>query len=292
MKTRLMKYINGLASIRERRAHENAWREFAKIGGYAFDKSVTKPTAAGSGLSPLIWGDCPRANMWADPLVGHFIGDDFANAGAKSFTTAYDYTLAGANGAFTHVASDPNGVALLNAPGTDNDECNVNRALGVGAVSLTAAASWWFEARVKMNQIATAQGVFVGLVDDQVTMGVDFMTDNTMALKLQGLIGFQVIAATDIAAIWQTIHAKASGAQVALNATAATASTSWVKLGMKCVTGTVSFFVDGVQDATTVASTATNFPLNLYAVPGFATKCGSAAANTLSIDWWYAAQLR
>lgn len=292
MKSRMMKYLNGLASIRERRAHEGAWREFSKIGGFAFDESPTRATAAGAGLSPLIWDDCPRAQMLIDPTIGHFVGDNFALANGESFTTAKDYTLAGANGTLTHLAGDPNGVAVLTGPGTDNDECNVNLNAGVGIVSLTAAASWWFEARVKMNQIATAQGVFVGLMDDQVTAGVDFMTDNTMALKVQGLIGFQVIAATDIAAIWQTVHLKVSGARVALNATAATASTGWVKLGMKCVAGTVAFYVNGAMDATTVASGATNFPLNLYGLPIFATKCGSAAANTLSVDWWYGAQLR
>jgi hypothetical protein len=61
---------------------------------------------------------------------------------------------------------------------------------------------------------------------------------------------------------------------------------------MKSVAGKVTFYVDGVPDATTVLSSATNFPLNLYGVPGFATKCGSAAANTLSVDWWYAATTR
>jgi hypothetical protein len=54
----------------------------------------------------------------------------------------------------------------------------------------------------------------------------------------------------------------------------------------------VTFYVNGVADTTTTTSAATNFPLNKYVVPAFATKCGSAAANTLSIDWWFASQLR
>ncbi len=249
-------------------------------------------TASGAGLSPLIWSDCPRLEMLIDPTLGHFVGDDFTLVNGESFTTAKNYTLAGANGTFAHTASDPNGVAILTAPGTDNDECNVNLNTGVGVLKADASTNWWFETRVKINQIATAQGVFVGLVDDQVTMGVDFMTDNTMALKVQGLLGFQIIHASDEAAIWQTIQAKAAGDRVALNATAATASTGWVKLGMKSVSGTVTFYVNGVADATTTTSASTNFPLNLYMVPGFATKCGSAAANTLSVDWWYAASLR
>ena len=249
-------------------------------------------TAAGAGLSPLIWDDCPRLQMLLDPTLGHFVGDDFTLANGESFTTAKNYTLAGANGTFTHVASDPNGVALLTATGTDNDECNVNLNTGVGVLKADASTNWWYETRVKINQIATAQGVFAGLVDDQVTMGVDFMTDNTMALKVQGLLGFQIIHATDAAAIWQTIQVKAAGARVALSATAATASTGWIKLGMKSVSGTVTFYVNGVANATTTTSASANFPLNLYMVPGWATKCGSAAANTLSVDWWYAAQLR
>jgi len=249
-------------------------------------------TAAGAGFSPLIWDDCPRLQMLLDPTLGHFVGDDFTLANGESFTTAKNYTLAGANGTFTHVASDPNGVALLTATGTDNDECNVNLNTGVGVLKADASTNWWYETRVKINQIATAQGVFAGLVDDQVTMGVDFMTDNTMALKVQGLLGFQIIHATDAAAIWQTIQVKAAGARVALSATAATASTGWIKLGMKSVSGTVTFYVNGVANATTTTSASANFPLNLYMVPGWATKCGSAAANTLSVDWWYAAQLR
>lgn len=249
-------------------------------------------TAAGEGLSPLIWSDCPRLQMLVDPTLGHFVGDDFTQANTNTFTTAYDYTLAGANGTFTHVASNPDGVALLTAPGTDNDEANVNAAMGVGAVKADAATNWWFETRVKLSQIATAQGVFVGLLGDQITMGTDFMTDDTMAMKVQDTLGFQILAATDIAAVWQSMMHLTGGARAAVNATLATASASYVKLGMKSVLGTVTFYVNGVADSTTTTSAATNFPLNKYLLPSFATKCGKAVANTLSVDWWYAAQLR
>lgn len=258
-------------------------------GGQILDESGT---AAGAGLSPLIWGDCPRLQMLLDPTLGHFVGDDFTLANGESFTTAKNYTLAGANGTFTHLAADPNGVAVLTGPGTDNDECNVNLNTGVGILKLDATKNWWFEARVKLNQITTSQGVFVGLITDDITAGTDFMTDATMALKVQDALGFQIITATDIAAIWQSIMQLTGGARAAINATLATASTGWVKLGMKCVSGTVTFYVDGVADASTTTSATANYPLDQYVVPVFATKCGTAAANTLSIDWWYAAQLR
>ena len=264
------------------------------IVGELIAANVTDPAWKDSsvGLSPSIWSDCPRLSMLLDPSSGRFVGDDFSYTNGESFTTAKNYALAGANGTFGKVASAPEGVAILTAPGTDNDECNVNLNSTVGIIKMSATPDWWFETRVKVSQITTAQGVFVGLMDDQVTAGVDFMTDNTMALKVQGLLGFQIIAATDIAAIWQTVHVKAGGARVALNTAAATAAVAYVKLGMKSISGQVSFYVDGARDATAVLTTATNFPVDLYGVPIFATKCGTAAANTLSVDWWYAAQLR
>jgi hypothetical protein len=113
-----------------------------------------------------------------------------------------------------------------------------------------------------------------------------------MAMKVQDALGFQILAATNIAAVWQSMMILTGGARAAINATLANGSTGWVKLGMKCVSGTVTFYVNGVADANTTTSATANFPLDQYVVPAFATKCGSAAANTLSIDWWYAAQLR
>lgn len=258
-------------------------------GGLITDEVAT---AAGAGLSPDLWDDCPRLQMLIDPTQGHFVGDDFIDVAGTHFTTANNYVLAGANGTFTHLAADQNGVAVLTAPGTDNDECNVNYNSDIGIIKLDAAKNWWFEARVKVNQITTAQGVFVGLITDDITMGVDFHADDTMVMKVQDALGFQILAATDIAAVWQSMMILTGGARVAIDATLLTAGTGWVKLGMKSVLGAVTFYVNGVAESTGTTSAATNFPLDQYVVPAFATKCGSAAANTLSIDWWYAAQLR
>jgi hypothetical protein len=249
-------------------------------------------SATGAGLSPNIWSDCPRLEMLIDPTLGWFVGDDFTLANGESYTTAKNYVLAGANGAFTHVASAPHGEALVNAAGADNDESNVSLNTGVGVVSMTATSNWWFETRLKINQITTAQGVFAGLVGDQITVGVDFHTDNTMAMKVQDTIGFQIIHAADEAAIWQTAMHHTGGARVAANATALTASTGYVKLGMKMVNGTVTWYINGTADATTKATTAANFPHDVYMIPMWATKCGTGVQNTITLDWWYVAQLR
>ena len=135
------------------------------------------------------------------------------------------------------------------------------------------------------------QGVFVGLAEET-GVGADFMTDDTMAMKVLDSIGFQIVHAAAAAAQWQSMMQLSGGARAAVNATLVLGSTNYVKLGMKSVLGTVTFFVDGVADATTVLSSAANFPLDQVMEVVFATKTGKAAANSLDIDWWKVAQLR
>jgi len=240
------------------------------------------------GLSPAIWNDCPLDKMAVDPGYGIVDGDDFHGASGSPFVTAHKYALAGANGTLTAAAAFGGG-AVLTAPGTDNDEAYIIGSGGNLPFKLDAASTLWYEARLKVSQITTAQGVFAGFATEA---GVDFMTDNTMALKVVSSIGFQVIAATDIAAVWQSVMQLTSGARVAVNSALANASASYVKLGMKIVAGLCTFYVDGAPNATQVLSSAANYPLDALVAPVFATKCGTAAANTLTIDWYKVAQTR
>jgi hypothetical protein len=257
------------------------------LGGYWVANNIYGGST-NYGLSPAIWADCPLDKIRSDPGYGQYDYDDFNGASGSPLVTAHKYALAGANGTFTAAAAYGGG-AVLTAPGTDNDEAYLIGSAGCLPYKLEAASTLWFEARVKASQITTSQGIFVGFATEA---GVDFMTDNTMALKVVSSIGFQVIAATDIAAIWQSVTQLTSGARAAINATAATASTSYVKLGIKIVAGLATFYVDGVPDATQVLSSASNYPLNALVAPVFGTKCGSAAANLLTIDWVSIAQTR
>ena len=110
------------------------------------------------------------------------------------------------------------------ATGADNDECYVSSNNNLaGLIKANATNDWAFEARVMINQITTAQGVFVGL-SEEAGSGVDFMTDDTMAMKVLDSIGFQIVQPTDAAAIWQTEITLNGGARVAVSATAGTAA--------------------------------------------------------------------
>jgi len=200
--------------------------------------------------------------------------------------------IIGANGTFLSVVASPYGVAQLLTVGGDNDECYVsyNNNLA-GLIKADASKNWWFEARVKINQITLAQAVFVGLAEEA-GVAADFIVDDNMTLKVVDYIGFEVFEAADAAADWQTATCLNGGARAVVQAAAAVASAGYVKLGMKCVSGTVTFYVDGVALADTIASGAANFPLDQVMCPTFATKCGQGTVNSMDIDWWYAAQLR
>jgi hypothetical protein len=253
--------------------------------GRVYDQSGS---ASGAGLSPLIWDDCPRLQMLMNPTLGFCFFDDMLQIGA---TTA-PWQNSGTNGTFTGLAGIGFGVGRLACPGTDNDECYVaSNNDAAGMIVANATQNWWFEARIRINQIATAQGAFVGL-GEEAGIADDFVTNDTMALKVIDYLGFQIVQATDAAPTWQTVMALNGGARVAVSATAYTAVTDWTKLGMKSVSGTVTFYVNGVALTDTVASSATNFPLDQVMEVVFGRKAGSAAVNYLDVDWVSAAQLR
>jgi hypothetical protein len=251
-------------------------------------------TAAGAGLSPGIWGDCPISSMKADPTLGLFVMDDFPVVQA----TGFPYTLyTDTTDTFTSLTGQRGGVGRLALSGTDNDEEFVVYNQASGIVLMDAATDpfydWWFEARLKPSQVAAEHGIFIGFAG-ATEVGVDLMNTNDMVLKVLNAVGFQIISDTAGAAcaVIQTIHSKTSGARVAVDATAGTATVAWIKFGMKSVCGTVYFYLNGAQLDTSVKTTATNFPISVSMCPTFGVKIGSGAAENLDIDWWAAAQLR
>lgn len=269
----------------------SAGTEIMRMKGTDAKVSFRPGTAAGEGLSPLVWSDCPQLDMLLDPTLGFFKGDDFQ---ALDGTTELPYTFyTDTSDTFTSLAAQVGGVARVSLSGTDNDEGFVVYNQSSGIVKAGASNDWWFEARVKPSQVTKAHGIFIGLAEEG-GVGVDLMNTDDMVLKVIDAIGFQIISASDGAAcaVIQTIIQLNGGARVAVDATAGTATAAYIKFGMKSESGTVTFYLNGVALDTTVATTATNFPLDQVMCPTFGVKIGQASAETMDIDWWYAAQLR
>jgi hypothetical protein len=251
-------------------------------------------TAAGAGLSPDIWGDCPITTMQADPTLGLFVMDDFPIVQA----TGFPYTLyTDTTDTFTSLAAQRGGVGRLALSGGDNDEEYVVYNQAAGIIKTDAATDpfydWWFEARLKPSQVAAEHGIFIGLAEEG-QVAADLMNTDDMVLKVISAIGFQIIssAAGAPCAVIQTIHQKRTGARVAVDATAGTATAAFIKFGMKSVLGTTYFYLNGAKLDTSVYVTATNFPISVGMCPTFGVKIGSGAAENLDIDWFAAAQLR
>jgi hypothetical protein len=254
--------------------------DIASIGG-----------ATNYGLSPLIWNDCPLDKMLVDPGYGSAVGDDFLSG---VLATAHMYSLLGANGTFAQVANVPHGAALLSAPATDEDEATVTAPGVVGLIKADAASSWWFETRIKLNRITTDQAAFVGLAGEGATeIDAAFLVDATGALKVVDSIGFRILAPTPTVPSWDTIIQLAGGAIVEVEEAVLASTTSYIKLGMKCVAGTVTFYVNGSPLATQVLSSAANFPLDQVMSAVWAVKAlAVTSTTTITIDWWKAAQTR
>ena len=259
-----------------------------------FGQGMGGVSPARPGLSPNIWFDAPLMAMVIDPGLGIYVKDDLTWVGA----TGLPYELIGTNGTMTPVASSPYGEMLINCPAVDNNEAHVTWGNDVtGLIKCSADKAWWFEARIKMNQIVAEYGVLVGLLQ-QGASADDILADNTMIFTATlDYIGFQIVeAAANPAPNWRTIMQLA--ARAAVSETAAPASVSYVKLGMKSVPNaagtlaTIYFFVDGVQLATSTTSADTNFPLDQVLIPHWSAKTGSGAAVSMTVDWWAGAQLR
>ena len=208
------------------------------------------------GLSPAIWSDCPMEKMAHDPAYGSIIGDDFLSGVT---TTAHMYSLLGTNGTFAQVAGAPHGTAILTAPSTDEDEATLTAPGVIGLIKADALSTWWYETRIKMSRTSTDQAAFVGLAGEGASeIDTSFIVDATGALKVVDSIGFRILAPTATVPVWDVIMQLAGGALVSIQAAVLTSVNTYIKLGMKSVAGTVTFYVNGTPQATTVASTATN----------------------------------
>ena len=123
--------------------------------------------------SPKIWADCPVIPFLKDPGKGFHWFEDFLQPATGATTVAghrfYSYIIG--SGAIT-LADDPKGALVLDHNDTDNDEVAIttgNNTTGLVIPADGSSTKWWFEARVKYNNIvAETNGdvaFFVGLTE-------------------------------------------------------------------------------------------------------------------------------
>jgi hypothetical protein len=226
--------------------------------------------AAGNGPSPILWNVIPPEVVGnLQPEKGFMIWDDFL--GIPQSTTAYNgYTVTNTNGTLV-TAQEEGGALVLTVAGSDNDliQLQSSEAFFVDVDSTLVA-----EARIKVVD-ADQQDVFFGLSITDTSIGASVPTD---------LIG---LGLEDGSADIVYICSKDSGGSYTDTGDDA-ADATYVRLGFKVTKeDSVKFYVNGVE----TASVTTGLPNDEQLALSLSNMAGEGAANNLTVDWMYAAQI-
>lgn len=268
------------------------------------DVPVAYGTAAGRGPSPLIWDDCPVLDYTLNPQLGSHVFDDLqdgivvaanqAVGAAAALGTTGDFaafTLTGAT--ITTLATDTGGVVTLTVTTDEDADCRIAYPMNIetaGMFKFSAGKKLWMEARVKVDNVTDAkQNLFCGFAEEALMATGELIAVAGGATADKDYVAFRQDEADGDA--WQTHHNIATGGHTTLSATAGVITiNTFHKLGMYCDGTTVTFFIDGVPLADTVAVNGTNFPTDEEMGFYFGIVAASADSIVSSIDWIRIAQ--
>jgi len=249
-----------------------------------------------------LWKDCPQDALTRDG-TGYFIHADFLGAPlvTSTITSALLGRLSVAPGfsidgdddtVITMKTAELGGYIDLETDGDDNDAVAIFTE-PFGRVEIGSGKKLWLEARFEIGAVAD-QGLFFGLVEDA-GASRDVVADNAGALIGESLIGFQILAddTNGVDAVFKLNAGTAVemrsditnlNTPAALTAFAVAADTEF-KLGLKFDGDeSIELYVNGVKVFVYTITPAT-FPVNVNMGAIFALKTGSAAAQSVAIDW-------
>jgi len=244
------------------------------------------------GPSTNVWNGQPpmTGQFWQDPSKGWGFFDDFLDV----YATANKYAIieAGTSGSYGMLTTEVGGVARLVTGTQDNDEASISPGIDAGIVKINDGTGIvCCEARIRMSSIAdNALAVFFGLVEEGWS-AAGALTNDTGVPVDKDCVGFSKVH-TDGDAM-TVVHNTAGGGGITtlISSVLVPAADTWYKLGLRFDgQSKVTFYVDGVANATTVLESATNFPDGEEMHLGLAGINGAANTMSLDIDWWAVAQ--
>ena len=234
-----------------------------KYGGASSSPRATGP-------SPIVWNNIPLGEIvLTGGGKGFGIFDDFIQK--PMTTTTYPGVIVTAATAGTLVDGGVEGGVLVLTPGTSEDN-GIQMQWGEGFY-IDSDSNIAFGARIALLD-ADQTDIFAGLA----------ITDTTILGGVTDCIGWKV--ADGSANLLYQVN-KDSGDTSGTDSGEDAADTTYVRL--EClVTGEskAEWYVDGVK----VATSTSGFPNDEVLCPSLAVLTGEAAANTLSVDWFYAYQ--
>ena len=256
------------------------------------------------GPSPIIWADCPVAEMVNEGLGFHYF-DDFTNLSqhvSDQDTQQYaSYIDTGVT--IKQLPGVVGGQLQVAGNDADNDEGHICTHGPIGQISSAAPKKMWFECRIKKASIANnGVSMFVGLSFDHGSSvplsSANTLVDDTGAPGAFTFLGFHNDAA-DGDAINFMYRAEGQAQTDAIAGVAVPVADEFIKLGFvyepdEIDDRKIAVYVNGAKSNTYITQTnieAATFPdaepmgLALY------TKVGAAAEVKVTMDWWKFAQL-
>lgn len=239
----------------------------------------SKPILGPNAIDSPIWRQAPQPGL-ADPNYLFSWFEDFI----QFTTTQAGLTGPVGTGGSAAAGDAAAGQLVLTGSGTDNQAAlliSTNELF-----SVDADTKLFFEARVKISEInATVEtGAFCGFTEGTPADAVP-LTDDGAGIADDDHIG---IAKLDGASVWSCKTGDGAAGFTTSDGPTRTANT-WTRLGFIADPTQVDFFVDSQLIATHTTNLPTAGEL-MHLVIG--VKCGSADAETCTIDWFKVAKIR
>jgi hypothetical protein len=232
---------------------------------------------------------CRIIDAWGGTV--HKFIDDFMHGMAIDDTTGKPtaFTLT-ADATFTLAfpASVTGGVVQVGTHTDDNDEAYLQFGTATAAPFVIGGAAGvannkplYFGCRAKAEQHADG-GWFVGLAEEGAS-AANFMADASAVLADVDFVGFNILTATPT--VWNLTWRKNGQAVQTVTSAATNADDYHIFEFWYDGATTVTFYVDGVANATVATTTAATFPGAEEMCPIIGVKTGEAVLKSIAVDW-------
>lgn len=263
------------------------------VGKVGYGSGMSEDTDRGR--SPFLWKDSHFEEIVSGANTeGLHWGDDFQDA----MVSGQKYTLleADSNAAWAHLTTDGWGTKTLTLSTSDDEEGNLiygDAETVIGDITENSGIETYFEARFKVSSVSdNVIACYVGL-GEAAMAGANMQTDDDGVLAIKDWIVARNVFTNGGTTGTETgldfAFATASGAEVEVISDADTlAADTWVKVGfVHDGKSKITYFVNGVANATTSDPSDTNFPdgEELSFIAG--AKLGETTGGVFSLDWWH-----
>lgn len=237
-------------------------------------------TAAGAGPSPLVWEDCPYADIMINPELGFVFFDDYLGNLDVADTKDWELTQVDSKGSIAKNITAQGGVLTVTSATGDSADDGITAQLKNCLFKPAAGVKIFFEARVAMAD--ATQQYYVGLAGVDTTIIAGGVMDNVV--DKCGFFHFAAGTDDKISAVSSRTSSKEEDADVAANTDG-----TYVKLGF-IIDGLtrVDYFVNGVNVGNCVdTSDIPNAVMALSYVAQY-----ESADGVMSVDWVRIAQYK